>query len=64
MGKRVLVAVIFIPLLLVVIYVLPPLGLPVLISALSMVAVHEVLWSTGFVKNARSEERRVGKECL
>ncbi len=53
MGKRVLVAVIFIPLLLVVIYVLPPLGLPVLISALSMVAVHEVLWSTGFVKNAR-----------
>ena len=53
MGKRILVAVIFIPLLLVVIDVLPPVALPVLISVLSMVALHEVLWSTGFVKNAR-----------
>lgn len=53
MGKRVLVAVVFIPVLLIFIYVLPPVALPIMISILSMIALHEVLWSTGFVKNTR-----------
>ena len=56
MVKRVMVAVIFIPLLLVAIYgVSPayPLILPVIISGLSMIAVHEALWSTGFLKHSR-----------
>ncbi|MCI9264040.1 MAG: phosphatidate cytidylyltransferase [Oscillospiraceae bacterium] len=51
MGKRVLVAVVCIPLIFVVFYFLPPIGLPIAISLLSMIALHEVLWSTGFVKN-------------
>lgn len=51
MGKRILVAVIFIPVIFVVFFVLPPIFLPIMISALSMIALHEVLWSTGFVKN-------------
>ena len=56
MGKRIMVAVIFIPLLVVLIYgVSPayPVVLPILIAALSMIAVHEVLWSTGFLKHTR-----------
>ena len=53
MGKRILVAVVCIPLIFVIIYLLPPIFLPIMISALSMVAVHEVLWSTGFVKNPK-----------
>ena len=49
-----MVAVIFIPLLAVVIYgVSPvyPVVLPILVAGLSMIAVHEVLWSTGFLKH-------------
>lgn len=56
MGKRIMVAVIFIPLLAVAIYgVSPvyPVGLPILVAGLSMIAVHEVLWSTGFLKHTR-----------
>ena len=56
MGKRVMVAVIFIPLLAVAIYgVSPvyPVVLPILVAGLSMIAVHEVLWSTGFLKHTR-----------
>ncbi|MEQ2455013.1 phosphatidate cytidylyltransferase [Flavonifractor hominis] len=56
MGKRVMVAVIFIPLLLVLFYGVSPAypwALCLLIAALSMIAVHEVLWSTGFLKHAR-----------
>ena len=53
MGKRILVAVVCIPLIFVIFYLLPPIFLPIMISALSMVAVHEVLWSTGFVKNPK-----------
>ena len=51
MGKRVLVAVIFIPLLLAAIYGVSPVWpiiLPIIIAALSMIAVHEALWSTSF----------------
>lgn len=51
MGKRVLVAVVCIPLIFVVFFFLPPICLPIVVSALSMIALHEVLWSTGFVKN-------------
>ena len=56
MGKRIMVAVVCIPLLLVLIYgVAPahPWALCLLMAALSMLAVHEVLWSTGFLKHAR-----------
>ena len=56
MGKRIMVAVIFIPLLLFLFYGIAPtypVALCILIAALSMVAVHEVLWSTGFLKHAR-----------
>lgn len=53
MVKRVLVAVVCIPLIFVIIYLLPPICLPIAISVLSMIALHEVLWSTGFVKNAK-----------
>lgn len=51
MGKRVLVAVIFIPLIFLIFFWMPPIALPIAVSVLSMIAVHEVLWSTGFVKN-------------
>lgn len=50
--KRVMVAVVCIPLIFVVFYLLPPICLPIAVSVLSMIALHEVLWSTGFVKNA------------
>lgn len=53
MFKRVMVAVVCIPLIFVILYLLPPICLPVAISILSMIALHEVLWSTGFVKNAK-----------
>ena len=56
MGKRILVAVIFIPLLLVLIYGIAPAypwALCLLVAGLSMISVHEVLWSTGFLKHAR-----------
>lgn len=51
--KRVMVAVVCIPLIFVIFYLLPPICLPIAISVLSMIALHEVLWSTGFVKNAK-----------
>ena len=56
MGKRIMVAVIFIPLLLVLFYLISPVypwALCLLIAGLSMIAVHEVLWSTGFLKHTR-----------
>ncbi len=51
MAKRILVAAVCIPLIFIVFYLLPPIFLPIAVSLLSMVGVHEVLWSTGFVKN-------------
>ena len=56
MVKRILVAVVCIPLLLALIYGVSPVypwALCLLMAALSMIAVHEVLWSTGFLKHAR-----------
>ena len=56
MGKRILVAVIWIPLLLIALFVVypvfPPM-LPILFAAVSVIAVHEALWSTGFLKHPR-----------
>lgn len=52
MFKRVMVAVVCVPIIFVVFFILPPIFLPIFISALSAIALHEVLWSTGFVKNA------------
>ena len=48
-----MVAVVCIPLIFVVFFWLPSICLPIAISILSMLALHEVLWSTGFVKNFR-----------
>lgn len=53
MGKRILVAVVFLPLIYAIFFLMPPVFLPASISILSIIAVHEVLWSTGFVKNIR-----------
>ena len=56
MVQRVLVAVVLIPLLLWIIYgVSPawPMILPIAIAVLSMLAVHEALWSTSFLKHPR-----------
>lgn len=52
MGKRLMVAAVFLPLMCVIFFLLPPAVLPAAVSVLSMIAVHEVLWSTGFVKNS------------
>lgn len=46
-------AVVFVPLIFVVLFFAPPIAIPIAISILSMIAVHEVLWSTGFVQNAK-----------
>lgn len=51
--KRIMVAVVCVPLIFVIFFALPPIAIPIAISILSMIAVHEVLWSTGFVKNAK-----------
>ena len=56
MVKRIMVAVVCIPLLAGAVYgVSPvyPIILPILVAGLSMIAVHEVLWSTGFLKHPR-----------
>ena len=53
MGKRIMVAVVCIPLIFVIFFLMPAICLPIAISVLSMIALHEVLWSTGFVKNIR-----------
>lgn len=53
MVQRIMVAVICIPLIFLIFFGLPPICLPIMFSLLSMIAVHEVLWSTGFVKHAR-----------
>lgn len=53
MFKRIMVAVVCIPLLLVVLFALPPIATVILFSLLSMIAVYEALWSTKFLKSAR-----------
>lgn len=53
MFQRVMVAVVFVPLIFLALFFMPPIAIPIAISILSMIAVHEVLWSTGFVKNVK-----------
>lgn len=53
MGKRIMVAVIFVPLIILMLFFAPSWVLPVVVSGLAMIALHEVLWSTGFVKNPK-----------
>lgn len=53
MAQRIMVAVVCVPLIFLVFFGLPPIFLPIMFSLLSMIGVHEVLWSTGFVKHAR-----------
>lgn len=53
MLTRILVAAVGAPLIILVFFFFPPIAIPIAVSILSMIAVHEVLWSTGFVKNAR-----------
>ena len=55
MGKRILVSVIFVPIIFLVLFGIAPtypLVLPILVALLSIIAVHEVLWSTGFLRSA------------
>ncbi len=51
MFQRIMVAVVCVPIIFAVFFFCPPIALPIAISILSMIGVHEVLWSTGFVKN-------------
>ena len=53
MGQRIMVAVIFVPLIILMLFFAPSWVLPVVVSGLAMIALHEVLWSTGFVKNPK-----------
>ena len=53
MAQRLMVAAVGIPLLLLVFLWLPAIWLVVMFAALAVVAVHELLWSTGFVKHVR-----------
>lgn len=51
--KRVMVAVVGIPLVLLVFFVFPPICMPIMFAALSAIAIHEAIWSTGFLKHVR-----------
>ena len=53
MATRVLFAAVGTPLLLWVLYGLPPICLACALSLLSAVGVHEALWGTGCVKDKR-----------
>lgn len=51
MKTRIIVAAIGLPLLLVVLLALPPVATALLVSAMSVVAVYELLYQTGLVRN-------------
>ncbi len=51
MKTRILVAAIGLPLLLIVLLVLPEVATAILVSAMSVVAVYELLYQTGLVRN-------------
>lgn len=53
MKARVIVALLLVPLLFIVLYFTPPVVLPLTISVLSMLAVHELLGITNFVRKLR-----------
>ena len=51
MKSRIIVTIVGLPLLLVVLLALPGWGTALLVSAMSVVAVYELLWRTGLVKH-------------
>ena len=53
MKTRILVAVIGLPLLLLIVLVLPPVGTAILVAAMSILAVYELLIGAGFCKHPR-----------
>jgi phosphatidate cytidylyltransferase len=53
MRARILVAVVCIPLILLVLFVFPPIALPIAVAFLSAVAVYEMLCGTKFLKHTR-----------
>lgn len=53
MAARLLVAVVFIPVIFIILFFLPPLALPISVAVLSAIGVHELLRSTGLVKSRR-----------
>ena len=53
MKKRILSAVVLVPLLLIVLYVLPKIVAVVVVSLLSAIAAYELLFNTGFVRHMR-----------
>lgn len=54
MLVRILAAAIGLPLLLVVVLLLPPIGTAILFALAAMIAAYEMLWRTGIWKNARA----------
>lgn len=53
MVQRIMVAVIGVPLIFVILYACPPVVLAAVLSLLSALAIHEVLWTTGLVRHGR-----------
>lgn len=53
MFQRVLVGIVGVPVLLAVLFLCPPVCLPIAIAILSAIAIHEILWSTGCVQRFR-----------
>lgn len=53
MGVRILAACVGLPLLLVIVLLLPPIGTAILFAAACMIAAYEMLWRTGLLKHVR-----------
>jgi len=53
MVKRILVAVVFIPVIFLVIYVLPPIAIPIALAVLCALGVYEALCATNFLRHSR-----------
>lgn len=53
MFKRIMTAMVFIPLMLAIIYLLPETAVPIALAVLSALAVYEALCSTNFLRHSR-----------
>ena len=53
MGVRILAACVGLPLLLVIVLLLPPIGTAILFAAACVIAAYEMLWRTGLLKHVR-----------
>jgi len=51
--KRIMVAVVFVPVIFLVIYVLDAVAIPIAVSVLSAIAIYEALCATNFLKHTR-----------